>query len=50
MRKWFSRPAVRHLSSVLVSVLLSTALVPYLGEPAAKAVGQAAGAVVGGGT
>lgn len=48
MRKLLNRAAVRHLLSVVVSVILSAALVPHIGPEAASRIGTAAGAVVGG--
>ena len=48
MKKLLNRTAVRHLLSIVVSVVLSAALVPHVGPEAAARIGTAAGAVVGG--
>lgn len=48
MRNWFKNPGVRHLSSVLVSVLLSLTLANVMPPEAASAIGHAAGQAVGG--
>lgn len=48
MKQWFKNPAIRHFSSVLLSVALSVSLAPYLGSTGAAAIGHAAGQVVGG--
>lgn len=50
VRQWFTRPAVRHLASILVSVVVSTGLISQgiVNEATAQAIGTALGNIVGG--
>lgn len=48
MQKLFKRAAVRHFLQTVVSVVLAVGLSSYMPPEAAHAIGNAAGAVVGG--